>query len=435
MNGDTTTALVPELPSTETVVVWQAGPVKLGTHGTREIGADAAALGIRHALVVTDRGVAATGLPARVVSWLAEEGIEATVYDGSHVEPTDVSVAEAARAVEGVPFDGLVAVGGGSAIDTAKAVSLLTAYPAELTRYLARPLGDGAPVPGPLPPLIAVPTTAGTGSEVSQNCVIDIVSRKVKGAVSHPSLRPRLAVVDPLNTLTQPPAVTAAAGYDVLAQAIESYTAIPMSSRPRAAHPYRRLGYVGSNPISDVWAEKALELVGRHFVRAVEAPDDLAARVGMVEAATFARFANAGAHVPHALAYPIAGLVRDYVPPGYDVDEPLVPHGTSVIVTTPAVYEFLYPAAPARHLKVAALLGASLDGVTEASGAGVLPARLLEIVRQTGGPNGISAFGYGERDVSALVDGALTQERLLVCSPRPVGAPELERIVRASLAY
>jgi hydroxyacid-oxoacid transhydrogenase len=421
-------------PATETVLTWGAGPVKLGTHATREIGTDAAALGIRHALIVTDRGVARTDLPGSIVEWLAEEGIAATVYDGTRIEPTDRSVAEGARAVAGVPFDGILAVGGGSSIDTAKGISLLTASPAELSRYLAPPHGAGAAAPDSLPPLIAVPTTAGSGSEVSLTCLVELVGRGAKGAVSHPNLRPNLAVVDPLNTLTMPAAVTAASGYDVLAQALESWTALPMKSRPRASRPFQRTGYVGANPISDVWAEKALELVGRHFVRAVEAPSDLDARVGMVEAATFARFANAGAHIPHALGYPIAGLVREYVPLGYDVDEPLVPHGSSVIVTTPAVYDFLYPAAPGRQLRAAALLGADLEGVTETNGRGVLSARLRELVRRTGGPSGLSTFGYDERDVPALVEGALAQHRLLVSSPLPLGRPELELIVRASLS-
>ena len=422
-------------PLTETVLHWQAGPIKLGTHATLEVGVDAAATGMRHALLVTDPGVAATGLPARVAGLLEQEGIRVTLFDRVHVEPTDVSVEEAARELAGIDFDGVVAVGGGSAIDTAKLVSLLVAFPGAIGRFLARPHGDGALVPGPLPPLIAVPTTAGTGSEVSQIAMVEVRSLEAKAAVSHPALRPRLAVIDPLNTLTMPPAVTAASGYDVLVQSLESYTAIPMIRRGRAEAPFRRTGYPGANVLSDLFAEKTIELVGRYFLRSVADPGDLEARVGMVEAAAFSRMAGAGAHIPHALGYPIASHVREYRPAGYGAGEPLIPHGTSVVVAAPAAFRFLYDAAPRRHLHAARLLGAVTAGTDPGDGRDVLPERLVEILQATGGPLGIGALGYTEDDIPAIVKGGLEQQRLLVMSPRPVGARELERIVREAFAY
>lgn len=421
----------------ETVVTWQAPPVKFGLGATQEVGYELRRLGVSKALVVTDPNLASLGLPGRVSEMIEREGIETEVYDQAHVEPTDASFREALAALEGQEFDGYVGVGGGSAIDTAKAIDLFKTYPADLLHYLNRPIGAGAVVPGPLRPLVAVPTTAGTGSECTPVCVVDLLDLKVKAGISHAHLRPWMAVVDPLNTLTMPAAVTAATGYDVLTHALESYTAVQYDRRPRWPSPADRPAYIGSNPISDVWCEQALALLGRHLRRAVLNPDDLEARTAMSSAATFAGmgFGNAGVHIPHAVAYPIAGMVREYRPPGYRVHEAMVPHGQSVIVTAPASFEFTYPTAPERHLRAAELLGASLRGITAANGRDVLPATLVALVRDTAGPNGVAAFGYGDADVPGLVEGTMKQQRLLACCPRPVGPEDIARIVRASMRY
>jgi hydroxyacid-oxoacid transhydrogenase len=422
---------------TETVLTWQAPPLKFGLGATEEVGYELRRLGVSKALVVTDPHLASLGLPSRVTGIIEREGIETEVYEGAHVEPTDASFREALAALEGQEFDGYVGVGGGSAIDTAKAIDLLKTYPADLARYLNRPIGEGAPVPGPLRPLLAVPTTAGTGSECTPVCVVDLLDLKVKTGISHPSLRPWMAVVDPLNTVSLPAAVTAATGYDVLTHALESYTAIPYDRRPRWPSPEDRPAYIGSNPISDLWCEKALSLLGAHLRRAVLNPTDLEARTAMAAAATFAGmgFGNAGVHIPHAVAYPIAGMVREYRPPGYRVEEAMVPHGQSVVVTAPASFEFTYPTAPERHLRAAELLGASLRGITVANGREVLPATLVRLVLDTAGPDGAAAFGYGEPDVAGLVEGTMKQQRLLACCPRPVGPEDVARIIRASMRY
>ena len=419
----------------ETVITWQAPPLKFGIGATAEVGYELRRLGVNKVLVVTDRHLAALGLPARVSRIIEREGIETDLCDLAHVEPTDVSVREALRSLEGQEFDGYVAVGGGSAIDTAKAIDLFKTYPADLMHYMNRPIGEGAPVPGPLRPLVAVPTTAGTGAECTPVCVVDILDLRVKGGISHAHLRPHLAVVDPLNTLTMPAAVTAPSGYDVLCHALESYTAVQYDRRPRWPSPADRPAYIGANPISDVWCEQALSLVGRHLRRAVLNPDDLEARVGMSSAATFAGmgFGNAGVHVPHAAAYPIAGLVTEYRPRGYAVEEAMVPHGQSVVVTAPAAFAFTYPTAPERHLRAAELLGADLRGITPANGRDVLPAVVSAIVEDTGGPRALDDVGYGEADILALVEGTMKQTRLLACCPRPIGPAELAAILRASM--
>jgi hydroxyacid-oxoacid transhydrogenase len=421
---------------TETVFVMEMSPIKFGLGATDEIGYDARRLGVRKVLVVTDRRVAELGLPERVAGLLDEQGIKAEVYDGVEVEPTDRSFEEAADFARTKEFDGLVAVGGGSALDTGKAVNLLTSHPAPLLDYVNQPVGRGRPVPGPLKPLIAVPTTAGTGSETTAVAVAHIVDQDVKAGISHRLLRPALGIVDPLNTLTAPPEVTAAAGVDVLTHAIESYTTRPYDRRPKH-HPPDRPAYIGANPASDVWCEKAIEYVGRYLRRAVLNGLDVEARVHLALAANHAGvgFGNAGVHVPHALAYPIAGLVRSFVPPGYATRHPLVPHGMAVVLTAPAAFRFTYPTAPERHLRAAALLGAPVGGLSEAAQREALPQALIALMRDVGLPGGLAAIGYGEPDVPALVEGTLRQPRLLAGAPRPVGAADLEAILRDAMRY
>jgi len=421
---------------TETVFVMEMSPIKFGLGATDEIGYDARRLGVRKVLVVTDRHIAELGLPERVAGLLGEQGIKADVYDGVEVEPTDRSIEEAADYARTKEFDGLVAIGGGSAIDTCKAVNLLTCYPAPLLDYINKPVGKGAPVPGPLKPLIAVPTTAGTGSETTAVAVAHVIDQNVKAGVSHRLLRPALGVVDPLNTLSAPPEVTAAAGADILTHAVESYTTRPYDARPKH-HPPDRPAYIGANPASDVWCEKAIEYVGRYLRRAVLNGLDLDARVHLALAANYAGigFGNAGVHVPHAVAYPIAGLVRDFVPPGYRTRHPLVPHGMSVILPAPAVFRFTYATSPERHLRAVELLGVPVAGLSEAERREALPGALIALMRDIGIPSGLSAIGYAERDVPALIEGTLKQPRLLAGAPRTIGAPELELILRDAMQY
>ena len=421
---------------TETVFVMEMSPIKFGLGAMDEIGFDARRLAVTKALIFTDRNLSELGVPERVRALLEEQGIKADVYDGVEIEPTDRSMEEAAEYARTKDFDGLIAVGGGSAIDTCKAANLLTCYPAPLLDYINKPVGNGVPVPGPLRPLLAVPTTAGTGSETTAVAVTHVVDQHVKAGVSHRLLRPTLGVVDPLNTLTAPPEVTAAAGVDILTHAVESYTTRPYNARPKH-HPPDRPAYVGANPASDIWCEKAIEYVARYLRRAVLNGLDVEARVHLALAANYAGigFGNAGVHIPHAVAYPIAGLVRDYVPPGYKTRHPLVPHGMSVILTAPAAFRFTYPTAPERHLRAAELMGVPVADLDDADRREALPRAFLALMRDIGIPNGLTAIGYAERDLPALIEGTLRQPRLLAGAPRAVGATELDWILRDALRY
>jgi alcohol dehydrogenase class IV len=419
----------------ETVFTYGAPGLKFGPGASDEIGFDLSQCDVRRVLVVTDPGVAATGHPQRVADQMGRFGIEAAVFDGVHVEPTDASFEAAighARATG--PWDAFVAVGGGSSIDTAKAVNLLTTNDGDLMDYVNAPVG-GARVPEhPLKPLVAVPTTTGTGAESTTICVLDVLSLKVKTGISHARLRPVLAVVDPTLTLTQPAGVTAAAGMDILCHALESYTARPYTSYQRKT-PEQRVPYCGANPISDMWSEQAMSLLAGAFRRAVRDGDDADARGEMALAATMAGlgFGNAGVHIPHANAYPIAGRVHDccpdFRPDGYPADEPMVPHGMAVSLTAPEAFRWTFDSSPERHLKAARLLAPDHDH----EGPDALPGVLIELMRDIAIPNGLAAVGYGAGDVADLVEGAMKQQRLLATAPREVAEQDVAGILERSL--
>jgi hydroxyacid-oxoacid transhydrogenase len=224
--------------------------------------------------------------------------------------------------------------------------------------------------------------------------------------------------------------VAASTGLDVLCHAVESYTALPFTERPRPARPSLRPTYQGANPISDVWSLHAMRMVAAYLVRAVDDPRDDEARGQMMLAASFAGigFGNAGVHLPHAMAYPVAGGVKSYRTPGYPADHPLLPHGFSVILNAPAVVRFMASASPERHLAAAEALGADISRRRLADAGRVLADRVLWFMDRVRAPIGLQSVGYSWSDIPALVDGALAQERLLTLSPRPVDRDALSRI-------
>ncbi len=419
----------------ETAFTMDTSGIKFGPGVTREIGDDMARLGARRVLVVTDPRLADGETVAIAREALRHEGIDETLFADVRVEPTDASFQEAIGVATEGAFDGYVAVGGGSVIDTAKAANLYATYPADLLAYVNRPIGEGRPVPGPLKPLIAVPTTAGTGSETTGVAIFDLVAMHAKTGIAHRALRPILGIIDPDNTRTMPPMVAACSGLDVLSHALESYTALPYHRRPAPEEASLRPAYQGANPISDIWAARAIELLAANLVRAVEDPADDEARGQMMLAAAFAGigFGNAGVHLPHGMSYPVSGMVREFVPEGYPSDHPIIPHGMSVILHAPAVFRFTAPSDPARHLEAARLMGADIRGAGEEDAGEALADAVVGVMRRTGMPNGLRAVGFGPADVDALVAGTLPQHRVTKLAPRPASEEELRRLFLDSM--
>ncbi len=407
-------------------------------HGVlKEAGEQARALGMTRVALFTDKTMARLPCVAQVRDSLRAAGLDVAVYDEVVVEPTDQSFLAAARFAREGRFDGYVSVGGGSVIDTCKAANLYATHPAEFLDYVNAPIGAGKPVPGPLRPHIACPTTCGTGSECTGMAIFDLLSMQVKTGIASRRLRPSLALIDPATTYSLPKNVVASSGFDILSHALEAYTARPYTRRPASARPSLRPMSQGANPWSDIGCEAALKLLGEYLERGVNDAADHEARDNLMYAATLAgiAFGNSGVHVPHGMAYSVAGLVRDFHPQGYPGKEPIVPHGMSVVVNAPSVFRFTSSACPERHICAAGWLGADTRGAAEADAGEVVAKQLIAMMRTTGIPNGIGGVGYAQGDVGALAKGAWAQQRLLTNAPREVTQASLEDLYVGALSY
>ena len=419
----------------ETAFTMDTSSIKFGPGSTREVGFEIARLGATRVALVTDPRMARLEPVSVVQESLRAEGVDFALFDAVEVEPTDASFKAAIEFAQDGGFDAFISVGGGSSIDTAKAANLYSTHPADFLTYVNAPIGEGAPVPGPLKPHIAVPTTSGTGSETTGVSIFDFLEMRAKTGLAHRALRPAMGVVDPDNSRTLPGMVAACSGFDVLCHGLESYTAMPFSRRDAPENPALRPAYQGSNPISDVWATRAIEMVAGNIVSAAQDPENLEARSNMMLAATFAGvgFGNAGCHLPHGMSYPVSGMVRDFVPEGYPDDHAIVPHGMSVILNAPAVFRYTAPANPERHLHAARLMGADISGAGPEDAGDVLADAIIALLRKIGVPNGLSAIGYAPEDVPALAAGAIPQQRVIGLSPRPVSEADLRNLFTDSL--
>ncbi|MBM3755871.1 MAG: iron-containing alcohol dehydrogenase [Acidobacteria bacterium] len=424
------------MPTNDFAFEMATSAIRFGAGVTREIGYDLAELGIKHALLITDPKMRALHPVAVAEESLKSANVPYTLYDRVRVEPTDLSFKDAIAFANGIEFDAIVAVGGGSVIDTAKAVNLYTCYPPEhFLDYVNPPIGKGKPVPGPLKPLFAVPTTAGTGSETTGVSIFDFAEMHAKTGIAHRRLKPTLGFLDPDNTRTMPPHVAASTGLDVLCHAIESYTAIHFTERPYPDRPIMRPSYQGNNPVSDVWSLQALRMVGQYVDRAFQDPSDDEARSQMILASAYAGvgFGNAGVHLPHGMSYPISGMNRQYFQTGYGSDHPIIPHGYSVILNAPAVFRFTASACPERHLEAAAALGVDTSRVALADAGNVLSEKLTAMMQRLGVPDGLKALGYSTSEIPALVEGTLPQHRVTKLSPRPASKEDLAKLFEETM--
>jgi hydroxyacid-oxoacid transhydrogenase len=417
--------------SNEIAFEMAASSIRFGPGVTREVGLDLADLGARKVLVITDPVLSDMVPVQTVLESLESAGVSFVLYDRVRVEPTDESFLDAIAFAKQAAYDAYVAVGGGSTIDTAKAVNLYVTYPPDdFLDYVNPPIGKGIPVPGPLKPLFAIPTTAGTGSETTGVSIFDLIRMHAKTGIASRRLKPTLGLLDPENTRSMPPTVAASSGLDILSHAIESYTALPYSGRPYPERPLVRPAYQGSNPISDVWSLQALRMVAQYLVRAVEDPSDDEARANMLLASSYAGmgFGNAGVHLPHGMSYPVSGNVKSYQAPGYLSDHPLVPHGFSVILNAPAVFRFTASSSPKRHMQAAEALGVDVSRCHKEDAGRILSERITWFMQRLKTPNGLREIGYTSSDIPKLVEGTLPQHRVTKLSPRPAGPEELSAL-------
>ncbi|KAJ1664486.1 hypothetical protein EV178_004098 [Coemansia sp. RSA 1646] len=411
--------------------------VRVGSGATQEIGMDVANLRAQRVMVFTDPNIAKLHPLKAVTESLDRSKVNFSVYKDVRVEPSDKSFQHAIDAARAYAPDAIIAVGGGSTMDTAKAANLFTVYKdAQLLDFVNAPLGKGKPIDRTLLPLIAVPTTAGTGSECTGSAIFDLKDRNAKTGISDRALRPMLGIIDPLNTRSMPQQVRLASGLDVLCHAIESYTAIPYTMRgPAPSNPLNRPAYQGSNPISDIWSSKALRMVAASLPQSVANADDIEAQDAMTLAAAYAGigFGNGGVHLMHGCSYGISGLNKAYHHPQYETDHPLCPHGISVAITSPAVAEFTGAMNPDRHLEIAQVLGADVTNAKRDDAGAILADALRRFLFDLGVPDGISAFGFTASDIEPLVQSILPQQRVLKLAPRQSGAEQIASILERSL--
>lgn len=415
-----------------------ASNIRFGNGVTAEVGMDLKDLGVKKVMVVTDPNIAKLPMAQTVIKSLEDEGVEYLLYKDVRVEPTDTSFKAAIDFAVKNNVDSFVALGGGSVIDTAKAANLYSTYPTDdFLLYVNAPIGKGKPVPGRLKPLYAIPTTAGTGSETTGVAIFDLEEMHAKTGIASRMLKPTLGIVDPLNMVSMPPMITTSTALDILTHAVESYTAIEYTNRPRPERPILRPAYQGANPISDMWSIKAMEIMAENFATAVEDPTNMKARGMMALAATFAGvgFGNAGVTLPHGMSYPVSGLVRDYIAPDYISDHPIIPHGLSVAINAPSVFRFTGPSNPKRHLEAARALGIDISGAKDEDAGEILAQAMIGYFKRFHVPNGLKAVGFTEADIPKLVEGTLPQHRVTKLSPRPVGPEELTLLFKGAMQY
>lgn len=432
-------ALSPYFTPTETgdsAFTVEAPKIKFGTGCMGEIGLDAKGLGMTRVAIYTDKLVKDLPAVETVTASLKKAGVDFALYTETEVEPTDRSFKAGTQFAREGGFDGFISVGGGSVMDTAKASNLYSTYPDDFLAYVNAPIGQAKPVPGPLKPHIAVPTTFGTASECTGIAVFDLLEMEAKTGIASPRLRPVLGVLDPTNLASLPKLVLAANGFDVFTHAFESLTARPFTHRARPDDPNKRPLSQGANPYSDIACQEAIRLVGGHLVGAVNDPtaEDYEALMfaGMLAGIGFG---NAGCHIPHAMSYAVAGLVRDYQPDGWPSNHALVPHGISVIVNAPAVFRMTGPACPERHRLGALAMGATEEELANTPPGHALAARIETMMKATGIPNGLSGVGYGEADLENLVAKTAPQRRLLDNAPLPVAEKELRGLFKDAMRY
>lgn len=408
--------------------------VKFGFGVSREAGYEAKRLGIRKAVLVVGERLVDTKLAEEVKGSLEEAGVKVKVVTKVKIEPDDEALVEAFKEIEHDDADGFVALGGGSTIDTAKVLDLLHTYPRPLEDYINRPIGKGMIPPGPIKPLIAIPTTAGTGSESTSVAVLDVKKLKVKTGISNPYIRPTVALVDPLATITLPPMVTASSGLDVLNHAMESFTAHPYTSKPAIEDPSKRPVYSGATPLGDMLAIKAIMLTEKYLRRAYADPYDLEARYYMSFAASIAGigFGHVGVHVPHAMGYPIAGMVRNYYPEDYEFGYPIAPHGIATAIPAGYAFKYLAPFNQAKFSYTAKILTGQEYTDPREAGEALFEyyMKLLETFRI---PTNLKELGFNKKDLEDLVGGTMKQQRLLSISPKRIAKRDLEAIFKEAL--
>ncbi len=393
---------------------YAAGQLTFGRGAIQQLGSLARSRGWRRLLVITDRRLREAELVDAVCGPLQAARITCEVFDEGEAEPSLEVAVRAVQAARAAHPDAILGLGGGSNMDLAKITAVVHAHGGTPRDYFGYDR-----VPGPVAPLVCVPTTSGTGSEVSHAAVLTDTAHHMKVSTLSQHLRPNLAVVDPALTDRCPRQVTADSGIDALTHAIEAFTATHYQDLDLGTG--ESIGYEGSYLLTDTIAERAIELVGRHLVRVVEHPDDRAARDGMSLAATLAgiAFSNAGVALVHALEYPVGGAVH-------------CSHGAGNGLLLPYVMRFNLPHRQEKLARIATLLGADVQGLSAEASAERGIAAVETIRTAIGIPGRLRELGVQPTQLPEFAEKAYAIRRLRTVNPRPATQADLLNILEAA---
>jgi len=400
---------------------WTAGKIKFGDGAAEETGWEAKRLGGSRILVVTDKGVAKAGLADKVKNSLEKENLKVGIFDGVQPDPPLQVYNDCLEHARQDEYDTVIGLGGGSSMDVAKVTAALLVQKGEPLDYAAKPTGKGMPIEKGLPN-IAIPTTSGTGSEVSPVAVITLPEKELKVGISNNYIRPDVALVDPLMTVTVPPHITASTGMDALAHAIEAYTTRRFDCRLRPERPEDRPVYTGGNTLTDAIASTSIRLIATCLRRAVNNGYDLEARREMSLASLCAgmAFTNAGLTAVHAMSMGIGAKYH-------------MAHGVTNALLLPHVMEYNAPSDFERFAKVAKLMGEKVKGLSAREAAMKSVSAVRTLAQDINILQHLSDFGAKPEDIPALAQASIKLARLIVCNPRRITIEDLQEIFRRAL--
>jgi alcohol dehydrogenase class IV len=380
------------------VLKFHAPEIVFGIDSMVEAAHAALRLGAMRPMLVTDPGLIEAGWADEMVGHLNEQGVDVQLWCGLTPNPKDHEVAAGYQAYVERGCDVLVAVGGGSVIDAAKGVAILASNGGHIVDYEGV---DKTHVP--IPPLVVVPSTSGTGADVSQFCIITDTTRNVKVSILGRSLVPDVTVIDPRLLTTMPESLNAATGLDALTHGIEAYVSL------------------GHNQLTDHHALRAVQMVTENLVETIERPDEMPARVLMAQAALEAglAFTNAILGATHAMSHQVGGLLD-------------LPHGVINGVLLPHVIRFNAEADPEPYAEIAAFLGVVDPGMPAAEAAEALADRIDLLASEVGVPRGLGQLGVSDADVPILAKNAL-HDACMTTNPRPADEAQMQALFRAAM--
>ena len=386
--------------------------VLFGRGQRRAIGSVAAGVGVR-ALICTDARLGADPELARIADDLQRAGVKTAVYDETRPDLPVGAIADCVQGARGFSPDLVIGLGGGSCMDLAKVVALLVRHGGRLDEYYGEFM-----VPGPVLPVVAVPTTSGTGSEVSPVAVVSDAERGLKVGTSSPYLIPQVAVCDPDLTLTCPPRLTASAGVDALTHAVESFTAF---ARPYDPMTTQKHVFVGKNAMSDHFAKLALAEIWNSLRRACCNGSDTEAREHLMLGALMAgcAFGVSGASAAHTIQYPVGALTH-------------TAHGDGVGTLLPYVMQYNRPACAPAFAELARTVGLGSGDEDSDALAQAFVDGVAGLLTDVGIPGSLQELGLNAEDLDAVAEGSLSAARLITNNPRPLDLGSLQRIVQAA---